>query len=198
MSQQEPIALVVGLGNPGPEYDRTRHNAGCWLVDRWAAQLNTTFHLEKAFFGELAKARWQSRTIWLLKPTTYMNRSGQSVGALSRFYKIAPSAILVVHDELDLAPGQIRVKQGGGHAGHNGLRDIERALGGAGFWRLRVGIGHPRTLGLMQGVADFVLHSPSIDDHNKIEAALKRCDEAMPILLEAQMTKAMAQLHRDE
>ncbi len=198
MSQQEPIALVVGLGNPGPEYDRTRHNAGCWLVDRWAAQLNATFHVEKAFFGELAKARWQSRTIWLLKPTTYMNRSGQSVGALSRFYKIAPSAILVAHDELDLAPGQIRIKHGGGHAGHNGLRDIDRALGGAGFWRLRVGIGHPRTLGLMQGVADFVLHSPSIDDHNKIEAALERCDQAMPILLEAQMTKAMAQLHRDE
>jgi PTH1 family peptidyl-tRNA hydrolase len=194
----EPIALVVGLGNPGPQYDRTRHNAGCWLVDRWASELNTSFNLEKAFFGELAKARWQSRAVWLLKPTTYMNRCGQSVGALSRFYKIPTASILVVHDELDLLPGQVRIKQGGGHAGHNGLRDIERALGGPGFWRLRIGIGHPRTLGLMQGVADFVLHPPSIQEQNTIDAALKRCDQAMPLLLDAQMTKAMGQLHRDD
>lgn len=195
---QEPISLIVGLGNPGAQYDRTRHNAGFWLVDRWAAKLNTSFNTEKSFFGEVAKARWQSRQIWLLKPTTFMNRSGQSVGALARFYKIPTQSILVAHDELDLLPGQVRVKQGGGHAGHNGLRDIQAVLGEPGFWRLRIGIGHPRSLGLMQGVADFVLHPALQSDQDKIDRALDRCDDAMSSLLDAQMTRAMGQLHRDD
>lgn len=195
---QEPISLIVGLGNPGAQYDRTRHNAGFWLVDRWAAKLNTSFNTEKSFFGEVAKARWQSRQIWLLKPTTFMNRSGQSVGALARFYKIPTQSILVAHDELDLLPGQVRVKQGGGHAGHNGLRDIQAVLGEPGFWRLRIGIGHPRSLGLMQGVADFVLHPALQADQDKIDRALDRCDDAMSLLLDAQMTRAMGQLHRDD
>jgi PTH1 family peptidyl-tRNA hydrolase len=193
----EPIALVVGLGNPGSQYDRTRHNAGFWVVDRWAHQLNARFQSEKSLFGDVAKVRWQGRQIWLLKPSTFMNRSGQSVAALVRFYKINVASILVAHDELDLLPGQVRVKQGGGHAGHNGLRDIQASIGGPGFWRLRLGIGHPRTLGLMQGVADFVLHPPSQIDQQKIDGALARCDEAMPLLLDADMSRAMGQLHRD-
>jgi PTH1 family peptidyl-tRNA hydrolase len=195
---QEPISLVVGLGNPGSQYDRTRHNAGFWLVERWAAKLNANFNTEKSFFGEVAKARWQSRQIWLLKPSTFMNLSGQSVGALARFYKIPPQEILVAHDELDLLPGQVRVKQGGGHAGHNGLRDIQSVLGEPGFWRLRIGIGHPRSLGLMQGVADFVLHPAAQADQSNIDRALDRCDDAMSLLLDAHMTRAMGQLHRDD
>lgn len=194
----EPISLVVGLGNPGAQYDRTRHNAGFWLVDRWADKLNAHFQAEKSFFGEVAKARWQGRQIWFLKPTTYMNRSGQSVGALARFYKIALSNVLVAHDELDLLPGQVRLKCGGGHAGHNGLRDIQSVMGGPDYWRLRIGIGHPRSLGLNQGVADFVLHPPSQDDQQAIDRALDRCEQAMSLLLDADMNRAMAQLHRDD
>ena len=194
----EPITLVVGLGNPGNQYARTRHNAGFWLAERWASKLNATFSSEKSFFGEVAKARWQGRQVWLLKPTTFMNRSGQSVGALARFYKVPLESILVAHDELDLLPGQVRIKQGGGHAGHNGLRDIQSVMGGPGFWRVRLGIGHPRTLGLMQGVADFVLHPPSESDQQKIDRCLDRCDQAMGLLLEASMSKAMGELHRDD
>lgn len=196
--KQEPISLVVGLGNPGGQYERTRHNAGFWLVDRWATRLGASFLAEKGFFGEVAKVRWQGRQLLLLKPSTFMNRSGQSVGALARFFKVPVGSILVAHDELDLLPGQVRLKCGGGHAGHNGLRDIQAVLGEAGFWRLRLGIGHPRSLGLKQGVADFVLHPPSSDDDQKILKALQRCDDAMALLLEADMSRAMGQLHRDE
>ena len=196
--KHEPISLVVGLGNPGTPYERTRHNAGFWLVDRWAAKLGTSFHVEKGFFGDVAKARWQGRQLLLLKPSTFMNRSGQSVGALARFYKVPVASILVAHDELDLLPGQVRLKSGGGHAGHNGLRDIQAVFGDAGFWRLRVGIGHPRSLGLTQAVADFVLHPPSADDEQKILKALQRCDDAMALLLDADMSRAMGQLHRDD
>lgn len=194
----EPISLVVGLGNPGAQYSKTRHNAGFWLVDRWADRLNASFHVEKAFFGEVAKARWEGRQVWFLKPTTFMNRSGQAVGALARFFKIPVGSMLVAHDELDLLPGQVRIKQGGGHAGHNGLRDIQTVMGVPGFWRLRIGIGHPRTLGLAQGVSDFVLHPPSQADQEKIERCLDRCDQAMDLLLEASMSRAMGQLHRDD
>jgi peptidyl-tRNA hydrolase, PTH1 family len=192
-----PISLVVGLGNPGSQYEKTRHNAGFWVVDRWADLLKSRFQTEKTFFGELAKARWEGQQIWLLKPTTYMNRSGQAVGAVARFYKVPVESVLVVHDELDLLPGQLRVKQGGGHAGHNGLRDIQAALGSPAFWRLRVGIGHPRSLGLMQEVADFVLHPPRLEERNHLDQALTRCDQGMDLLLNGEMTKAMSQLHRD-
>ncbi len=194
----DPISLVVGLGNPGAQYTNTRHNAGFWLVDRWVSRLGASFNNEKSFFGEVAKARWQGRQIWFLKPTTFMNRSGQSVGALARFYKIDLGSILVAHDELDLLPGQVRIKQGGGHAGHNGLRDIQSVMGGPGFWRLRIGIGHPRVFGFNQAVADFVLHPPSSADQEKIDRCLDRCDEAMDLLLEASMSKAMGKLHRDD
>jgi len=192
-----PISLVVGLGNPGPQYEKTRHNAGFWVADRWADSLKTRFQTEKTFFGEIAKARWDEQQIWLIKPTTFMNRSGQAVGALARFYKVPVESILVIHDELDLLPGQLRIKQGGGHAGHNGLRDIQASLGSPAFWRLRIGIGHPRSLGLMQDVADFVLHPPRLEERAQLDQALTRCDQGMDLLLNGEMTKAMSQLHRD-
>jgi PTH1 family peptidyl-tRNA hydrolase len=192
-----PISMVVGLGNPGPQYEKTRHNAGFWVVDRWADLLKTRFQTEKTFFGEIAKARWDGQQIWLIKPTTFMNRSGQAVGALARFYKVPVESILVIHDELDLLPGQLRIKQGGGHAGHNGLRDIQASLGSPAFWRLRIGIGHPRSLGLMQDVADFVLHPPRLEERTQLDQALTRCDQGMDLLLNGEMTKAMSQLHRD-
>ncbi|MGO3741534.1 aminoacyl-tRNA hydrolase, partial [Kerstersia sp.] len=170
-----PIRLIVGLGNPGAEYDRTRHNAGFWLADTYAADLRASFAVEKSFMGEVAKARVDGENVYLAKPITFMNRSGQCVGALARFYKLAPEQVLVLHDELDLLPGQVKIKQGGGHAGHNGLKDIQAALGGPGFWRLRIGIGHPRTLGLAQQVADFVLHPPRREEQDQIDEALARC-----------------------
>lgn len=191
------IQLVVGLGNPGGQYERTRHNVGFWLVEQWASRLGAAFHAEKSFFGEVAKSRRRGQQLWLLKPQTYMNRSGQSVGSLARFYKIDPEQILVVHDELDLLPGQVRLKKGGGHAGHNGLKDIQAALGGPGFWRMRIGIGHPRSLGLQQGVADFVLHPPRLEEARAIDEALARCDQAMDRILDGDMSKVMAELHRD-
>jgi PTH1 family peptidyl-tRNA hydrolase len=193
----EPLSLIVGLGNPGPEYVKTRHNAGFWLVQDWASSLGATFNPEKSFFGEVAKARYQGRQIWFAKPATFMNRSGQCVGALARFYKIDPAAILVLHDELDLAPGQLRLKQGGGHAGHNGLKDIQAALGDPSFWRLRIGIGHPRTLNLNQQVSDFVLHQPRQDEYLRIEDALWRCKNYYSQMIDGDMTTAMNGLHRD-
>jgi PTH1 family peptidyl-tRNA hydrolase len=194
----ENIQLVAGLGNPGGQYERTRHNAGFWVLERWASVLGASFNADKSFAGDIAKAKWQGRTVWLLKPGTFMNRSGQSVGALARFYKVPTQAILVVHDELDLLPGQVRIKQGGGHAGHNGLKDIQSAMSSPDFWRLRIGIGHPRSLGLMQGVADFVLHPARADEQERIDGAMARCDQAMPLLLDGQMSRAMAELHRDD
>jgi PTH1 family peptidyl-tRNA hydrolase len=192
-----PIKLIVGLGNPGPDYERTRHNAGFWLVDEIANDLRCSFTHEKAFAGMVAKARVNSEQVVLAKPLTYMNRSGQCVGALARFYKIAPESVLVLHDELDLMPGQVKVKQGGGHAGHNGLKDIQAALGGPGFWRLRIGIGHPRTLNLQQEVADFVLHQPRREEQAQIDAAVTRCRAVIPLFLAGDFVRATEQLHRD-
>ena len=192
-----PIRLVVGLGNPGPEYERTRHNAGFWLADRIADDLKASFSLEKAFSAHVAKARLAGENVLIAKPMTYMNRSGQSVGALARFYKLVPEQVLVLHDELDLMPGQVKLKQGGGHAGHNGLRDIQAALGNPNFWRLRLGIGHPRTLGLQQQVADFVLHPPRRDEQDALDAVIDRCRVVMPQLLDGNFNRAVAQLHAD-
>jgi len=191
----EPIRLIVGLGNPGPEYETTRHNAGFWLADHYADDLRATFNFEKAFFGLVAKAKKGGDTVLLLKPATYMNRSGQSVGALARFYKIAPEQVLVLHDELDLPPGQVKIKQGGSHAGHNGLKDIQAALGTPNFWRIRIGIGHPRTLGLAQQVADFVLHSPRRDEQTGIDSVIDRCRAMLPALLDGDFTLVTRQLH---
>ena len=151
------IKLLVGLGNPGPEYESTRHNAGFWWIDAVARALGAHLALERGFHGLVARASVQGRGVWLLQPQTFMNLSGRSVAALARFYKIAPEEILVVHDELDLPPGQAKLKQGGGHAGHNGLRDIHAQLGSADYWRLRLGIGHP---GAKSEVVGWVLKKP--------------------------------------
>ncbi len=183
--------LIVGLGNPGPEYEATRHNVGFWFVDQLADKLKVSLAPQGKFYGRAGRAG----ELWLLQPSTYMNRSGQSVAALANFYKISSAEILVIHDELDLPPGGIRLKQGGGNGGHNGLKDIQAKLGTPDFWRLRLGIGHPRTLGLSQQVADFVLHQPRKEELPDIEHALARCLLAWPKLSAGDFAGAQQQLH---
>ncbi|MYN13457.1 aminoacyl-tRNA hydrolase [Pusillimonas sp. TS35] len=194
MSMQ-PIRLIIGLGNPGPEYETTRHNAGFWLADHIADDLKASFQLEKAFSAWVAKARVEGEVVVVAKPTTYMNRSGQAAGALLRFYKLAPEQVLVLHDELDLPPGSVKIKQGGGHAGHNGLRDIQAAFGSPAFWRLRIGIGHPRALGLNQQVAGYVLERPRREELAAIEGVIDRCRAVVPALLRGEFTQITSQLH---
>lgn len=183
--------LIVGLGNPGSEYENTRHNAGFWFVERLASDLKANWQVESKFFGRLAR----SGETYLLQPTTFMNRSGQSVAAVARFYKIAPEEVLVVHDELDLMPGEIRLKQGGGNGGHNGLKDIQAQFGTPNFWRLRLGIGHPRTLGLAQPVVDFVLHPPRKEEQTALDRAIDRCLLAWPQLSAGDVPAAQRLLH---
>lgn len=182
--------LIVGLGNPGMDYERTRHNAGFWLLDRCAQAHGASFSLERGFFGEVATLRLAGARILLLKPQTYMNRSGQAVGALARFHRIEVEEVLVVHDELDLPPGSIKLKRGGGHAGHNGLKDIQAALGSPDFWRLRLGIGHPRSLQLAQSVADFVLHPPRAQEATEIEMAIARGLKSVDALMRGDHAQA--------
>ncbi len=189
------IRLIIGLGNPGPEYEATRHNAGFWLADHLADDFKASFSLEKGFSACVAKGRFDGAVVVLAKPMTFMNRSGQAAGALLRFYKLAPEEVLVLHDELDLPPGQVKIKQGGGHAGHNGLRDIQAAFGSPDFWRMRVGIGHPRSLGLAQQVVDFVLSPPRRDELKAIEGVIDRCRAALPLLLQGDYETAKQQLH---
>lgn len=187
------IDLIVGLGNPGPAYEGTRHNAGFWLVDGFARRCRGEFKTESRFTGETCKAQLDGRRGWLLKPTTYMNRCGQSVVSLSKYYKIPVERILVVHDELDLPPGVARLKKGGGHGGHNGLRDIIKALGGnKAFMRLRIGIGHP---GQSDQVADFVLDDPSKRERLLIEDAIDDAIDVLPLILDGDFEKAMNRLH---
>jgi PTH1 family peptidyl-tRNA hydrolase len=183
--------LIVGLGNPGPEYETTRHNVGFWFVDHLADKLKISLAPQSKFFGKAGR----DGDVWLLEPTTYMNRSGQAVAALANFYKITPAEVLVIHDDLDLPPGGIRLKQGGGNGGHNGLKDIQAKLGTPDFWRLRIGIGHPRTLGLSQQVADFVLHQPRKEEQPDIEHALSRCLHAWPQLSAGDYAGAQRLLH---
>ncbi|NHC60773.1 aminoacyl-tRNA hydrolase [Paenalcaligenes suwonensis] len=191
------IRLIIGLGNPGPEYEATRHNAGFWLADRWAQQLHASFTLEKNFNAWVAKGRFDGEAVIIAKPITYMNRSGQAAGALMRFYKLTPDQVLVLHDELDLMPGQAKIKFAGGHAGHNGLRDIHQAFGTPDYWRLRIGIGHPRTLGLAQQVAGFVLNAPRKDELAQIDDVLYRCDAILPDILSGKMEIATSTLHTE-
>lgn len=187
-----PIQLVVGLGNPGREYARTRHNAGFWFVDELAGTLRAGFTREAKFSGDIARAG----EVRLLKPATFMNLSGRSVAAVARFFAIAPDAILVVHDELDLKPGGAKVKFGGGHAGHNGLRDIQAALGTADYWRLRLGIGHPRDSDLpQQEVVDYVLKPPRAEEMGPITDAMRRALDAWPAIAAGDMERAMLALH---
>ncbi|WP_374499144.1 aminoacyl-tRNA hydrolase [Zoogloea sp.] len=189
MSQPAP-KLIVGLGNPGSEYAETRHNAGFWFCERLARELGTAFSKEARFHGLAASARADG--VWLLMPQTFMNRSGQSVAALARFYRIAPAEILVVHDELDIPPGQLRLKFGGGLGGHNGLKDITAHLGTQDFWRLRVGIGHP---GDRNEVVNFVLKPPRREESALIDASLDRALLAWPLLARADWNAATQRLN---
>ena len=186
-----PIKLVVGLGNPGAQYAGTRHNAGFWLVERYAETNRIALRNERGFHGIVGR----SGARWLLMPETFMNRSGLAVGALARFYKILPGEILVAHDELDLPPGTVKLKLGGGNAGHNGLRDITAVLGTPDFWRMRIGIGHPRTLQLQQAVVDFVLHPPRRDEQAAIDDAIERAMDVLPALFDGEAEGAMMSLH---
>ncbi|NBV17729.1 aminoacyl-tRNA hydrolase [Janthinobacterium sp.] len=191
-----PIRLIVGLGNPGPEYEQTRHNAGFWLVDNLANSLpGTRLQRDSRYNAMLAKTSIAGKEVWLLEPLTFMNRSGQSVGALARFFKIAADEVLVVHDELDLMPGIARLKKGGSAGGHNGLKDITAALGTQDYWRLRLGIGHPRTLSLQQQVADFVLHRPRREDQELIEQAIEKSLQVMPQIVDGKFEAATMKLH---
>ena len=186
------IRLLVGLGNPGPEYEATRHNAGFWWLDAAARKLAATLQPQRGWYGLAAKAATPSGPVWLLQPMTYMNLSGKSVAALARFHKIAPQEILVAHDELDLLPGQVKIKCGGGHAGHNGLRDIHAQLGSADYWRLRLGIGHP---GVKAEVVDYVLRKPMPEHRELIEQTIARSIESLELLLAGEMERAMMKVH---
>jgi PTH1 family peptidyl-tRNA hydrolase len=189
------IRMIVGLGNVGAEHERTRHNAGFWLLDRFASRIGATLRPERKFYGDLARAKVGHQDLILLKPATLMNRSGQAVVAAALFYRILPDQILVAHDELDLPPGDARLKLGGGTAGHNGLKDIKARLTHADFWRARIGIGHPRSLGLEQDVADFVLQLPRRDEQTAIEDAIARVDAVLDLMVEGQFERAMLHLH---
>lgn len=186
------IKLFVGLGNPGTEYEATRHNAGFWWLDGLARDLKVSFAPDKNYLAQVARCTVDGQARWLLKPQTFMNRSGQSVAAIARFFKIQPEEILVVHDELDVVPGQVKLKLGGGHAGHNGLRDIHAQLGSPGYWRLRVGVGHP---GTKEEVVNWVLKKPAPDDRLAIETAIDRTLKAVPTLLAGDMEKATLLIH---
>ena len=186
------IRLFVGLGNPGPDYEATRHNAGFWWIDALARELKVTLVPERGYHGLVARASVKGQTVWLLEPQTFMNLSGKSVAALARFYKIQPSEILVAHDELDVVPGEAKLKRGGGHAGHNGLRDIHAQLGSPDYWRLRIGIGHP---GVKAEVIHWVLKKPSPEQRAGIEDTIVRTLKVVPWLIEGEMDKATALIH---
>ena len=192
MGETKMLKLLVGLGNPGPEYEDTRHNAGFWWLDAVARELKVHLQPERSYFGLVARATVDGHPLWLLEPMTYMNRSGQAVAALARFFKITPEQILVAHDELDLPPGDARLKKGGGHAGHNGLRDIHAQLGSPDYWRLRLGIGHP---GHKSEVANWVLKKPAPDQRDALQAAIERSMRALPDLLAGRTDKATAAIH---
>ena len=186
------IRLLVGLGNPGPEYEATRHNAGFWFIDEVARTLRVNLVPERSYFGLVARVNRPEGPVWLLEPMTFMNLSGRSVAALARFFKIAPGEILVAHDELDLLPGQAKMKLGGSHAGHNGLKDIQAQLGSAEFWRLRLGIGHPGDRG---EVSNYVLRKPPAAERELIEKNVDDSLKALDLLLAGDMDKAMIKIH---
>ena len=186
------IKLFVGLGNPGPEYEATRHNAGFWWVDALARELKVSLVAERSYHGLVARANVHGQVVWLLEPQTFMNLSGKSVAALARFYKIAPEEMLVVHDELDVVPGQAKLKFGGSHAGHNGLRDIHAQLGSNDYWRLRLGIGHP---GVKAEVADYVLRKPSAASRDAIHESIAKTMTALDLILAGDMERATMKIN---
>ena len=187
------IKLIVGLGNPGDKYADTRHNAGEWLIDRLARRFNVSLNPESKFFGKTARTLVNGKEVRLLVPTTFMNLSGKAVGALASFYRIKPEEILVIHDELDLPPGTAKLKQGGGHGGHNGLKDIVAQLGNNNnFYRLRLGIGHP---GHRDLVAGYVLNKPSPADRDALEKALDEATDCVEMIFKDGMVKATNRLN---
>ncbi len=186
------IRLFVGLGNPGPDYEATRHNAGFWWIDALSRQLNAPLSMDKSYFGRVARTNVNGQSVWLLQPQTFMNLSGKSLAALANFFKIAPQEILVAHDELDIVPGEAKIKLGGGHAGHNGLRDIHAQLGTDQYWRLRLGVGHP---GDRAEVIHWVLKKPSLDHRIAIDQAIDRALKAAPCFLSGDMAQAMHLVH---
>lgn len=189
------VSLIVGLGNPGSEYERTRHNAGFWFLDELVRQQGLSFKFDKKFHGDVARYKHAGEDVWLLKPMTFMNLSGQAVQALAHFYKIKLDEILVVHDELDLSVDTARLKKGGGHGGHNGLRDIASKMGGNNYLRLRIGIGHP---GDKSKVTNHVLKKASTDDQISIERNIERALNVLPLVIEGEVQKAMNELHTDK
>jgi PTH1 family peptidyl-tRNA hydrolase len=186
------IRLIVGLGNPGPEYEATRHNAGFWFIDEVARALRVSLSPERGYFGLAARANTPAGPVWLLEPMTFMNLSGKSVAALARFFKIEPGEIMVAHDELDLLPGHVKMKLGGSHAGHNGLKDIQAQLGSADFWRLRLGIGHP---GVKAEVVNYVLRKPIAAEREAIDKGIEQSLTALPQLLDGDMERALMKVH---
>jgi PTH1 family peptidyl-tRNA hydrolase len=186
------IRLIVGLGNPGSEYEKTRHNAGFWWVDHIASRVKATLRLESKFHGLFAKVLLHEHDVWLLEPQTFMNLSGRAVVALAAFYKILPNEILVVHDELDLLPGTAKLKYGGGHGGHNGLKDINAHLSTPNYWRLRLGIGHP---GDRSQVVNYVLKPPRREEQELIDVASAKAQDILPELIRGQFEQAMHRLH---
>jgi PTH1 family peptidyl-tRNA hydrolase len=186
------IKLFVGLGNPGPEYQATRHNAGAWWIDALAHALKVQLVMDRNYHGFVARTAVGGQAVWLLQPQTFMNLSGKSVAALARFFKILPNEILVAHDELDVAPGEAKLKLGGSHAGHNGLRDIHAQLGSSDYWRLRLGVGHP---GDKAEVVNWVLKKPSADHRIAIEQSIERALKALPHLLAGEMDRATMLIH---
>lgn len=188
----DPIKMIVGLGNPGKEYEATRHNAGFWLLDELAWQWKAVFKDEKKFFGQVARVSRPEGDVWLVKPMTFMNRSGQAVAALAQFYKIKPEEILVVHDELDIECGRIKFKLGGGNGGHNGLKDIQARLGTPNFYRLRLGIDHPGDKVL---VSAYVLNKPSAEHRRLIEDSVNKAIKGIPLLTAGEFEEAQCFLH---
>ena len=186
------IKLFVGLGNPGPDYEATRHNAGFWWIDALARELKVNLLPERSYYGLAGRTSVNGQSVWLLQPQTFMNLSGKSVASLARFFKIQPEEILVVHDELDLPPGQVKLKRGGSHAGHNGLRDIHAQLGSPDYWRLRIGIGHP---GEKSEVANWVLKKPAPDQRTLIEDSIAHSLKAHTAMLAGDMDKATLLVH---
>lgn len=187
------VQLIVGLGNPGPEYDQTRHNAGAFFVERLAAAQGVNLSFDKKYFGLTGKFSHQGRDIRLLIPTTYMNRSGQAVAALANFFRIKPEEILVAHDELDMPPGVCKLKQGGGHGGHNGLRDIIASLANQNnFHRLRIGIAHP---GHSSQVSNYVLSRAPRSEQDLTNTSIEFALGVLPDLLDGNFSRAMQQLH---
>jgi len=186
------IRLIAGLGNPGRKYERDRHNAGFQFVQRLAERCGAALRADAKFHGIVGRITAPAGEVWVLMPQTYMNESGRSVAQLARFYKIEPGEILVVHDELDFAPGTVKLKLGGGVAGHNGLKDVHAALGTQAFWRLRIGIGHP---GDRDAVADYVLRPPRPEERALLDDAIERALDVAPLILADDLNGAMHKLH---